>query len=97
MKPNEKELIDKLVGQIQGFYDEVSVLSKSKPDNPLNAFKLKFINEKLNEANVILTGNYRPLKDFTVFEDASLPTNSDVVMVLSQYLARLKAWRFDHI
>src|SRR5687767_1032322 len=96
MKPNEIELVGKLFSQIQGFYDEVTVLSKSKPDNPLNAFKLKFINEKLAEANGILTGNYRPLKDFTVFEDSSLPTNSDVVMVLSQYLARLRAWRNDH-
>lgn len=96
MKSSEKERADKLVSHIQGFYHEVSVLSKSKPDNPLNLFKLKFINEKLAEANVILTGEYKPLKDFTVFDETSLPTNSDVVMVLSQYLARLKAWSWDH-
>jgi hypothetical protein len=66
MKPNDKELADKIISQIQGFYDEVSVLSKSKPDNPLNPFKLKFINEKLTEANGVLTGDYKPLKDFTV-------------------------------
>ena len=96
MKANEKDLVDKLISQIQGFYNEVTVLSKSKPDNPLNPFKLKFINEKLAEANGVLVGDYKPLKDFTVFEDTALPTNSDVVMVLSQYLARLKAWRMDH-
>ncbi len=92
-KPNEKELVGKLIGQIQGFYDEVSVLSKGKPDNPLNAFKLKLINEKLTEANGVLVGEYQPLKGFTVFDDTALPTNSDVVMVLSQYLTRLKSWR----
>ena len=87
------EVVEKLIAQIEGFYGEMSVLSKSKPDNPLNAFKLKFINDKLIEANRVLVGEYQPLKGFTVFDDATLPTNSDVVMVLSQYLTRLKAWR----
>lgn len=91
MKPNEKELVRKLIGQIQGFYGEISVLSKGKPDNPLNAFKLKLINQKLTEANTVLTGEYQPLKGFTVFDDVSLPSNSDVVMVLAQYLNRLGA------
>jgi len=92
-KPDGKEIVKKLNAQIQGFYDEISVLSKSKPDNPLNAFKLAFINDKLSEANDVLVGEYQPLKGFTVFDDTNLPTNSDVVMVLSQYLTRLKAWR----
>jgi hypothetical protein len=93
MKSEAKEQIDRLLGQIEAFYDEVSVLSKGKPDNPINAFKLKLINEKLAEANDVLVGEYRPLKGFTAFDDTALPTNSDVVMVLSQYLGRLRAWR----
>jgi hypothetical protein len=93
IQPDLKETARKLSAQIQGFYDEISVLSKSKPDNPLNAFKLKLINDILAEANTILVGQYQPLKGFNVFEDTNLPTNSDVVMVLSQYLTRLKAWQ----
>src|SRR5437867_2500476 len=93
LKPNQNEIVVKLIGQIQSLYDEISVLSKSKPDNPLNAFKLNFINQKLTEANTVLVGEYQPLDGFTVFEDSNLPTNSDVVMVLSQYLARLKDWK----
>jgi hypothetical protein len=88
-----RETARKLSAQIQGFYDEISVLSKGKPDNPLSAFKLKFINDILAEANTILVGQYQPLKGFNVFEDTNLPTNSDVVMVLSQYLTRLRAWQ----
>jgi hypothetical protein len=95
-KYDGREIVIKLIGQIQRFYDEVSVLSKSKPDNPLNAFKLRFINDKLAEANDVLVGDYQPLKGFTVFDDANLPTNSDVVMVLSQYLTRLNAWKSEH-
>jgi hypothetical protein len=95
-KPIKKETVDKLIAQVEAFYDEITVLSKSKPDNPLNAFKLKFINDKLTEANGVLVGDYQPLKGFSVFDDADLPSNSDVVMVLSQYLARLRDWQSAH-
>jgi hypothetical protein len=91
--PSTFEVVEKLIAQIEGFYDEMTVLSKGKPDNPLNAFKLKFINDKLTEANSVLVDEYQPLKGFTVFDDTAMPTNSDVVFVLSQYLNRLKAWR----
>jgi hypothetical protein len=94
--PTAGELVGKLMVQIEGFYEEMSVLSKSKPDNPVNAFKLKFINDKLTEANTVLVGEYQPLRGFSVFDDTALPTNSDVVLVLSQYLSRLKAWRHDN-
>jgi hypothetical protein len=94
--PTAGEVVEKLIAQIEGFYSEMSVLSKGKPDNPLNAFKLKFINDKLTEANSVLVGEYQPLSGFTVFDDTALPTNSDVVFVLSQYLNRLKAWRRDN-
>jgi hypothetical protein len=90
------EVVEKLIAQIEGFYSEMSVLSKGKPDNPLNAFKLKFINDKLTEANGVLVGEYQPLTGFTIFDDTALPTNSDVVFVLSQYINRLKAWRRDN-
>lgn len=96
MKPNVKDAVDTLISQLEGFYHEISILSKGKPDNALNLFKLKFINERLAESNGILTGEYAPLKNFTTFDETALPTNSDVAMVLSQYIARLKAWRWDH-
>lgn len=97
MKAKDIDFFEKVRGQIQQFHNEVSVLSKSKPDNPINPFKLKFINEKLAEANTVLIGEFKPLKDFTTFEEESLPSNSDVVMILSQYLDCLEAWRCAHI
>lgn len=96
MATNDKALVDRLTAQIHGFYEEMSLLSKTKPDNPLNAFKLKLINDKLIEANALLVGDYRPFKDFTIFDDSALPSNSDVVFVLKQYQSRLRAWRIDH-
>jgi hypothetical protein len=97
MKAKDIDFFEKVKGQIGQFHKEVSILSKSKSDNPINKFKLKFINEKLSEANTILTGEFKPLKDFTTFDEDSLPSNSDVAMILSQYLDCLEAWRCAHI
>jgi len=93
MKAKDVDFFEKVKGQLHQLHNEISVLSKSKPDNPINKFKLGFINEKLTEANKILTGEFKPFKDFTMFNTEELPTNSDIVMVLSQYLDCLEAWR----
>lgn len=97
MKAKHVEFFEKVKAQLHQLYNEVSVLSKSKPDNPLNKFKLSFINEKLGEANTILTGDFKPFKDFELLDVDDLPSNSDVAMVLSQYLDCLEAWRSANI
>ncbi len=97
MKAKDVDFFEKVKAQLQQLHNEVSALSKSKPDNPTNKFKLTFINEKLGEANTILTGEFKPFKDFTLFNVDDLPTNSDVVMILSQYLDCLEAWRCANI
>ena len=97
MKAKDVDFFEKVRAQLQQLQTEVSALSKSKPDNPINKFKLGFINEKLGEANTILTGEFKPFKDFTVFNADELPSNSDVVMVLSQYLDCLEALRSAHV
>ena len=94
------EDIDKFArvqSQLEQLHKEMSVLAKSKQDNPINRFKLNVINEKLGEANSILIGTFKPLADFDTFGDDDLPTNSDVVMVLSQYLDSLEAWRSANV
>jgi len=75
----------------------MSILSKSKPDNPINKFKLKLINERLKEANKILIGDFKPFNDFEVFDEDNLPSNSDVVFILSQYLDALEGWRSANV
>jgi hypothetical protein len=97
MKAKDVHFFEKIKAQLHQLHNEVSVLSKSKADNPINKFKLGFINEKLGEANTILTGEFKPFKEFTLFNADELPTNSDVVMVLSQYLDCLEAWRSAHV
>jgi hypothetical protein len=75
---------EKLEQQLHSFLAEVSELSKKKPNDALNKFKLKFINATLEALNRLLD-EHRPFKDFASFDADDLPTNSDVVVILAQY------------
>jgi len=86
MKRKEVELFDKTYAQMEALYTEIASLSKKSPTDGVNKFKLKFINKVLGEANNLLKEKYKPFEDFEVFEEDDLPTNSDVIMILSQYL-----------
>lgn len=88
---------EKLVVQLRALKDEIALLSKSKPNDGLNPFKLGFVNEKLTVANTILTGEFQPFDSFTVFTPESVPSNSDVVVVLAQYLACFERWKDAHV
>ena len=88
---------DRLKNQMQQLYDEFTTLSKKSPDGSVNKFKLTFINEKLAEANDLLGEKFKPSKHFSTFDVDTLPTNSDVVMMLSQYLDALESWRSSRV
>lgn len=96
MKKEEVESFEKLHIQIKGIYAELGILSKKSPDGVINKFKLKFVNQLLKESNLILGENYRPFSDFDFFNDDDLPTNSDVVLVISQYIKCLERLKNDN-
>lgn len=85
-KSSDIEKFYKIQGQLEALHEEIGILSKKKPDDAVNVFKLRFINQVLTEANSILDGEYIPFVGFSTFDEDTLPTNSDVVMILSQYL-----------
>lgn len=97
MKRADHEKFERLVGQMESTYDEMSVLSKKAPNDAINTFKLNFINTLLNDANTFLGGRYRPFKDFTLFDPDNVPQNSDVVFILSQYLQCFEKLRADNV
>ena len=88
---------EKTEGQLQALYDEVGQLSKKNPDNAINDFKLKHANTILNKANEILGADYKPLSAFELFDFESMPTTSDVVMILAQYINCMEKFRADNI
>ena len=88
----------KLVKQIKGLIAEFSVLSKKKPDDAVNKFKIKLINPVLEVANYFVSAKkYKPFADFELFHEDDLPTNSDILVILSQYNACLEKYFEDSI
>ena len=97
MNREDLDGFEKLVGQVQSTYDEISVLSKKSPNDALSEFKLKFVNLLLQESNQLLGDRYRPFEDFREFDEDSLPFNSDVVFIMSQYLQCFEKFRADNV
>ncbi len=85
---------EKLEQQLHSFLSEISELSKKKPNDALNKFKLKFINGALDKLNKLL-GDYRPFPDFELFDVDDLPSNSDTVLILSQYAGAAHRFRTE--
>ena len=83
--------------QLEGLYTEIDKLSKKKPDDAVNKFKIKFINSVLLLANNVLGDEEKPFKDFSQFDEAEMPTNSDVAMIVAQYINCMEKYRIGHI
>jgi hypothetical protein len=98
MNTEQVETFPKLQPQLRSTYAEISLLSKKKPTDSVNKFKLKFINSILSRANDILDEKYKPFPDeFNLFDEDDIPNNSDVVFILSHYLTSLEKLRCDNI
>lgn len=97
MTKEDVNKFEKVQSQIEGLLLEITNLAKKSPNDAVNKFKLKFINEILIEANTILGKAYKPLSSFEKFDEDDLPSNSDVSFILSQYLSCFEKLRSDNI
>jgi hypothetical protein len=87
---------EKVQTQIKGLYNEIGILSKKNPNDAINKFKLKYINQSIKDANDILK-NEKPYSDFDIFADEDMPSVSDVVIILEQYYSSLEKIRCANI
>lgn len=97
MKKAGIDIFEKVQTQLEGLLSEITILAKKSPNDGVNKFKLKFINEILIQANSVLGKTYKPLETFDVFDEDDLPSNSDVTFIVSQYLNCLEKLRADNI
>jgi len=88
---------EKIQAQLQSLYEEIGVLSQKRPGDALNKFKLSFLNSIIEEVNRFLPEEYIPFSSFEGFEEDALPSNSDAVFIISQYLGCLEKLRADNI
>jgi hypothetical protein len=86
----EFEKYEKIERQLHVFYKEISALSKKSSNDGVNKFKLGLINNCLRELNAAIGP---PLEGFEIFEESLLPSNSDVALILGQYVAAIYAFR----
>jgi len=97
MTKQEVDNFEKLQAQLEGLHNEISALSKKSQNDALNKFKLKFVNKIISDSNDLLGENYKPFSDFETFEENDMPTNSDVAMMLTQYLSCFEKLRADNV
>ncbi|WP_333852801.1 hypothetical protein [Epilithonimonas sp.] len=97
MTEKQIDIFEKVQTQLEGMYNEISILSKKSQNDGVSLFKLKFINKILVDSNIVLNANYKPFDDFAVFDENSIPTNSDVAMILMQYLNCFEKLRTDNV
>jgi hypothetical protein len=94
---DELERFEKLMGQLRGLHDEISLLARKSANDGVNAFKLKLINRVLAAANTVLGASHRPFDDFDQFDADDVPSTSDVTMVLAQYLEEAERYRANFV
>lgn len=97
MTKEKIDIFEKLQSQLDGLHSEISALSKKSQNDALNNFKLKFVNQILEEANKLLGDEYKPFVDFEVFDLTEIPTTSDAAMMLTQYLSCFEKFRADNV
>jgi len=97
MKKSDVDNFEKVNSQLEALLQELTQLVKKSPDNPVNKFKLKFINEIIHKSNELLGDMYKPFSDFANFEEEDLSSNSDVTFIIAQYLTCMEKLRADNI
>ena len=97
MTIEDVDRFEKIVGQLQGVYDELTILSKKAPNDALSKFKVKYVNKLLVEGHELLGEHYQPFNDFSAFDADDVPQNSDVVFMLTQYLQCFEKLRADNV
>ncbi|AKB44463.1 hypothetical protein [Methanosarcina vacuolata] len=97
MKEEDVDFFITVNAQLFDMHKEISEMSKKKPDNAINKFKLTYINKIVENANKILGENFKPFNDFELFDEDDLPTNSDITIMLSQYQNAMEKFRCNNI
>lgn len=97
MRLAEIKELEHIDGALATIFKEMSELSKKRPNDAVNLFKLGLINETVRRANALLGDQYRTLAGFTEFDSETAPTNSDVSFVIAQYRSAIEHLRSDNI
>lgn len=89
--------LESLIGNLEGTYSELREMARKKPNDGLSKFKMGVVNGLIGSLNSLLGKKYMPLEGFAGFSEDDLPTNSDVTLILAQYVEQLERYRADNL
>ena len=92
MQRKDVEKYSELYSKLSSMKGDIALLSAKKPNETVNEFKLKLINKLLAQINELID-KFKPEDDFDSFDFETLPTNSDVLIVLNLYLNGMERFR----
>lgn len=91
----QADTYERLVPMLEAAHREMSELSKKKQDGIVNALKIKMLNRLLAQISPVIEDD--PSHAFVdMLEEETLPQNSDVVLILSQWKAALEQFKDRH-
>lgn len=97
MKNVHVDMFESLNGQLMAFHSEITTLVKKSPNDAVNKFKLGLVNSVLRKSNSFLGAKRLPFADFEAFGEETMPSTSDVLMIIGQYLAAFEKLRTENI
>ena len=90
------ELYNTINPLIHSIFNELKDFSKKNQNDPINLTKVKMINRLLVDAQIILKDE--PSIDYLdLLEEEKLPSISDAVLIVSQYVSALKTFHCEHL
>lgn len=92
--PSKKDVQDHdlLTGMLAAQKQELDLLTKKQPNGQLNKMKITIVNRVLEPLKGLLK-NEPSHKFLDVLNEVDMPTNSDVVLIISQYEKALRDFR----
>ncbi|MEW5918641.1 MAG: hypothetical protein AB1762_19725 [Gemmatimonadota bacterium] len=77
---------------LEAMFAEFKELGKKRPDATVSTAKIELINRLLSKCREVLSGE-PSLEFLDLLDKDNVPQNSDVVLMLSQYVAAMSAFR----
>ena len=77
---------------LEAMYTEFKKLSKKKPEGALSKNKIQVVNRLLEKCREVLESE-ASLQFLDVIDEDSVPQNSDVVLMLSQYAVAMEQFK----
>ena len=90
--PKKAELYEVTMPMLQAMYSEFKEFSKKKPEDAVSKAKIKVVNRLLAKCREVLESEIS-IDYLDLFDEDDVPQNSDVVLMLSQYVAAMEQFR----